>query len=122
MTPQRLLEIADHIYQWCGCPSHEFGGCDATIAELRAHADQLERNGEWRDISTAPKDGTEIIMVTFDDRGDVQHIDVGCWSEWQEDTFGGCSMTCRGWTSNCWPFSDAGPTHWQPLPKPPEAK
>jgi len=46
MTPQRLLEIADHIYQWCGCPSHEFGGCDATIAELRAHADQLERNGE----------------------------------------------------------------------------
>ncbi len=42
MTPQRLLETADHYYRFCGCKdSHD---CDVRIAELRAHADQLERD------------------------------------------------------------------------------
>jgi len=50
MTPQRLREIADHHVKSC-CPDPQYacGDCTDEADELRAHADQIERNGEDAD-------------------------------------------------------------------------
>ncbi len=47
MTPQRMKEIAMNAY----LRRLTIEECQ----ELRAHAEQLERSGEWQTISTAPK-------------------------------------------------------------------
>lgn len=55
---------------------------------------------QWQPISTAPQDGTSVIVAT--DAGPV-----------------GEAFFCREW---CWQDGDvmvAKPTHWQPLPQHP---
>lgn len=72
---------------------------------------------EWQPIETAPKDGT-IIDLWF---GEYRETD--CW--WQE----GCSIHPQaGWYSHalCYGYGDwfdesEQPTHWMPLPAPPES-
>jgi hypothetical protein len=59
---------------------------------------------EWFDISTAPKDGTWILVA----RGTEQGV-----ARWQPERF--------MWTLGAI-CSFVKPTHWQPLPAPPEAK
>jgi hypothetical protein len=65
---------------------------------------------EWKDIATAPKDETHFLAIRWPDGS--PHPNAICWNPWICD------------------FSrDAGPdakpvvfqpTHWQPLPSPPE--
>lgn len=58
----------------------------------------------WLPISSAPKDGTRIILA------DCAWIETGFWntqlSQWMDDAK-------QGWCNANWP------THWQPLPAPP---
>lgn len=58
---------------------------------------------EWRPIETAPKDGTEILV----------------WLSW-----GDYEITL--WENDRWTWEDRlssqpEPTHWMPLPPPPDA-
>lgn len=59
---------------------------------------------EWQPISTAPKDGRVIL---------------GFWSMEYVET-----ITFRGggwiWSNDGDTWSRGGPTHWMPLPSPPE--
>jgi hypothetical protein len=63
----------------------------------------------WQPIASAPKDGTMILLVSDED---PEHIQPCQWSE-------------VGWLS---PYSYStyfsggfdGPTHWMPMPSPPE--
>ena len=63
----------------------------------------------WQDISTAPKDGTRLLL---------------CYSSPQMAS-GALPVLSGHWSliSDCWfsPITDAriNPTHWQPLPAPP---
>lgn len=66
---------------------------------------------EWKLVKTAPKDWTDVILYVPDD----------------DDGFGACGV-CQGWYSmedggfDCW-MTVSGPvepTHWQPLPAPPQ--
>lgn len=71
-----------------------------------------EPKEEWRDIESAPKDGTEIW-------GYWEHLP----NKWQgvvkaffddgEDLI---------WLGNDWGSINATPTHWMPLPNPPNAQ
>jgi hypothetical protein len=62
---------------------------------------------EWRDIETAPKDGTVILMA------DGLTMFCGIWLK-----------SARGWVDGC--RDDDGElvawnaTHWMPLPAPPK--
>jgi hypothetical protein len=57
----------------------------------------------WQPIETAPRDKTKILVWTGRD------FDILWWSE-----------RLNGWTFNDdWEVDD--PTHWQPLPAPPES-
>ena len=63
------------------------------------------RNGlasEWRDIESAPKDGT-WVLVGYDDMPKVMHV-----TQW------------IGAPHNCFRGS-LKPTHWMPLPPPPQS-
>lgn len=69
---------------------------------------------EWRDIASAPKDGTPIIVARRHDTFGW----VRGWATWEGEGI------VSGWISRG--FSEvpgnlglAHPTHWQPLPLPP---
>jgi hypothetical protein len=78
----------------------------AEIERLRAS------NTAWRDIESAPKDGTQILGY-------------GRWSHLDPDKYLPCeaiiywSDLAQIWASTATGFR---PTHWQPLPAPPEVK
>jgi hypothetical protein len=65
----------------------------------------------WRPIASAPKDGTEIIACG------TQTFDAGC----DPEPF--TNIIC--WSGNMWQDGTIAdqpkPTHWQPLPTPPNA-
>jgi len=78
-----------------------------------ARADVEEMGGRWMDISSAPKDGTNIIAWSpCFDQPTVVH-----W-------FISNDETCCGWFDDeleCYTNDDGSTelTHWMPLPKPP---
>jgi hypothetical protein len=64
---------------------------------------------EWRDIETAPRDGTNIIVYRPNFDGNyIPQVGTDYW------------MT-RGVLEPTWGRSrkDCQPTHWQPFPSPP---
>lgn len=67
----------------------------------------------WLDISSAPKDGTEIILC----RG--KRVGAAAWISWPgtHDEEAGSGWTI-GQDGDAWDGEQA-PAHWQPLPAPP---
>lgn len=65
---------------------------------------------KWQPIETAPKDGRRII---------IGYDDVVAIVKWEG------SGWCENDYDNLWHGPDmffGGPTHWQPLPPPPESE
>jgi hypothetical protein len=103
------------------------------VAERDAEIATLRERLEWRDISTAPKDGTPIWLLTkaYADPGDppIFHparCSIGKWNpdgnSWT-DEYGSldgedvCQLTVTGvWASGGGWFQPNEVTHWQPLP------
>lgn len=100
---------------------------------------------EWRDISTAPKDGTAILLLTKaytipkEDLGgtsdeDIHHpprCAIGCWnpegSSWVDEygQLDGVAYTLADtgtWSSGSGWFQPNEVTHWMPLPAPPPSE
>lgn len=73
----------------------------------------------WRPISSAPRDGTEVFVWGSLEACAHARPHIGCedinrafWhSEWESWCVS--SAQCEGWVPE--------PTHWTPLPPPPEA-
>jgi hypothetical protein len=70
-------------------------------------ATQLRAIG-WQDISTAPKDGSELLVF------DGQSIQVAKWFVVDDPQSQG-----SGFWENSWDGAGMSPTHWMPLPPPP---
>lgn len=66
---------------------------------------------EWRDISTAPKDGTMLLLYGKQDTSGP--IQVGFFSS--NGPFSELAGTEGEWFVDL----DGDPTHWMPLPAPP---
>ena len=72
---------------------------------LKAEVERLRKAGEWQPIETAPKDMTRVL-------GYVEEYIVVMW--WFTYSNGrSCWETVDG-------ESEVDPTHWMPLPKPPQ--
>lgn len=65
----------------------------------------------WQDIATAPRDGTEILACWDAPTPEFKARGVVMW----DVSYGGTWITLPGH----WPKH---PTHWMPLPEPPEAE
>lgn len=74
------------------------------VAEVAALRDQVANLTQWQPIETAPKDGTEILVCNHATL-DIWFYHVASWMDGLE-----------------WWNGDArvNPTHWMPLPQPPE--
>lgn len=68
---------------------------------------------EWRDISEAPRDGTEILVCGPLKTGRT-YLEVQKWFRSEHHKDGGFWPVV--WMQNC-----EEPTHWQLLPEPPSA-
>jgi hypothetical protein len=104
---------------------------DATQESLREHM-QMVKQAEpaWQPIETAPKDGKKII-VTYANRNGIKRTVMACWltEEQAAETDGDGVGLEEGWYECIDNWSDytevaiyeGEPTHWMPLPTPPEA-
>jgi hypothetical protein len=94
-TMQRNQDIARNI----------INELEAENARLKAEVERLRKAGEWQPIETAPKDMTRVL-------GYVEEYIVVMW--WFTYSNGrSCWETVDG-------ESEVDPTHWMPLPKPPQ--
>lgn len=74
-------------------------------------APDFRENNGWLPIETAPKDGTKIILFG------TSRSPIGVSPQWKTENLVGEGC----FTAGIWQFKGIGePTHWQPLPKPPE--
>jgi hypothetical protein len=73
---------------------------------------------EWRDIETAPKGGTTILVVGQPTQIEGVKINHGIFTAYWDDIDSSFCLSSATWLG---PFIK--PTHWMPLPAPPvEAK
>ena len=74
---------------------------------LKADAERIE----WQPIETAPKDGTDILVMTGETMHVVRWINIhGDFDYWAVDDNKHGPFTLRG----------KAPTNWMPLPEPPK--
>lgn len=92
-----VQEIADNPL-WA---AESWANDRAAVADLTAKLAQAEQRGTWQPIETAPKDGRKVLTYQHDAGIRVAHCEGGEW--WW------CSYeyTCE-------------PSHWMPLPAPPQ--
>ena len=65
---------------------------------------------EWQPISTAPRDGTRVLLGYSE--GDW----IGAWVSYSTVSNGGYRLTFDEM------FDGVEPTHWAPLPEPPKVE
>jgi len=87
---------------------------------------------DWRPIETAPKDGTPVLLWLKDkcDRnytvtGLCDYFSIGIWlyGRWNSIDVEDCGTMggeCTGWMPD-WCCIAVNPSHWMPLPEPPNA-
>jgi hypothetical protein len=84
---------------------HTIKAARSALALAREHA----AAGGWRDIASAPKDGTPILGWSADDEHDVW------W--WAPYMVKGTDRGC--WWNGVHTWGDCSPTHWMPISSPP---
>jgi|SRR5687767_12442608 len=104
-----LVEIIESVARAAG---HTVKSAEATILiSPDLLADYVAEQSAWRPISTAPKDGTQVLI-----RGTAHSMLV-------EDPITAVARWSQGWWGN---FRGAPvytkATHWQPLPLPPQVR
>lgn len=108
MTPQRLAFCESIQAALRGNRQHDAADVVSDLlAELRRHrSPSSPQETGWRTIDSAPKDGTEILVLA----GEKPFYYLTRWYAW-------------GWV--LYPFVSQvrlpyEPTHWMPLPEPPK--
>ena len=83
------------------------------VTSLATELLALRKRVEWQDISTAPKDGTRILLAKI--VGHPAHPTALWWA-----VAGHWSIRFSNWNDGAEPAGLAGPTHWMPLSTPKE--
>lgn len=88
---------------------------------------------EWQPIETAPKDGSPVLLFlkkavdrNYSVRGICDFHAIGFWlyGGWKSIEVEDCGTMggeLTGWMSD-WVSLDLEPSHWMPLPEPPNAR
>lgn len=122
LPPERIAEIEKrHIdnggndIEWVPGAGFVLEAFDATYddrAALLSHIRALEEEAKWRPIETAPKDGTPVLL--FFPAGPHHGGAIEGW--W----FSSPKEIDDGWETIIGTIGE--PTHWRPLPDPPEGE
>lgn len=94
---------ADDMHAQCEREIDNLRKAFVILAESIEQA-RFEKEHQWRDIKTAPLDGSHILLY----RPEIQFVGY----------YGGANF---GWCINAplLPMMCPPPTHWMPIPKPP---
>ena len=87
---------------------------DERAADALAAIAHIEQAGGWQPITSAPKDGTKILLGKI--VGHPDHPTALWWA-----TSGYWSAKWHNWNDGIEPAGLAGPTHWALLPSKPRA-
>ena len=121
-------ESQDYFVAQSVAKEHAADLCEA-LSRLQSLSDQNRLTGGWRDIESAPKDGTLILL--YGDTPDGPRVTAGNWLAPEHgDYLGDCGGECRCpeygdppeplWWDTDGGFTDEWPPlGWQPLPSPP---
>lgn len=84
--------------------------------------DLIERVAKsgWMPIETAPKDGTDVLLCGGE-MGDTMSFEVYPLKRTVLGYWDGSLWNCGNSGGHDEYYVLVGPTHWQPLPEPPEA-
>lgn len=89
------------------------------------HAEALLNPDPWRPISEAPTDGKSVLLACDYDRHGKQRVSLAWWDDqFDKSEISGCWI--EGWfydyqeDENTPMRVEFRPTHWKPLPTPPE--
>jgi len=100
-------------------------GDDAHVTIAKAILAERQRD-QWQDISTAPKDGTEILAGFSNDYGYQENPTIyGPWTvafvrgKWMASWDGLQVIESQTDFGTDYKQTDIEPTHWLPLPPPP---
>lgn len=76
---------------------------------------------DWQPISTAPRDGTPVLLYKPAGRWDGGYMRAGYWGEYLDrgEQWIACGGFAIGYRSSETDTPKGWPTHWQPLPSPP---
>lgn len=102
LTIKDIEEIADHIERWGGDDFMEINGTTFRASVFAASAlRHLLNERKWRPIDSAPSDGERILV----------------WSSRYPPSD---QVQFRLALGEFWRREKVGPSHWMPLPLPPE--
>jgi len=100
---------------WWECDS----GCGtkfAPVASLPPNA--APQTCEWREIATAPKDGTTVLLWWRDER-EVEWWACGRWFQFGDGSLGWIGESFHASEEKSWTrLLGEQPSHWMPLPSP----
>jgi len=90
-------------------------GLGETMGSLMIPIRKAITESEWQDISSAPKDGTKILMGKSSVvKSDWLEAVGSYWGKRGNTTYNSFVRTMSGGTQ------DFKPSHWTPLPQPPQ--
>lgn len=96
-------------------------GYRTLVREALARIEELEALTQWQDIETAPKDGTEILLSNPTDG----YVETGHFIS-PFEMIGDENDDTPDWFTTSGEYLGSGgpettaPTHWMPLPAPPQ--
>ena len=106
--------INPQYYDQIGTESYERHQVVMALELLRQENERLRKGAgriEWQPIETAPKDGTDILVMTGETMHVVRWINIhGDFDYWAVDDNKHGPFTLRG----------KAPTHWMQLPETPK--
>lgn len=77
---------------------------------------------DWQPIETAPRDGTTVLLWWRREELDVAYWACGVWREFGDGSRGWMGESFHASAPETWTrLLGERPTHWMPLPTPPEA-
>ena len=121
------MDIIDSLNDWSGNLDRDYDRRAIDILnEASDEIARLRKLTEWQPIATAPKDGTAVLVM--------RDIWPGTKSGHAEECNGHNTYVAEYWpdegdSDGCWmcymdliqdPQCPIDPTHWMPLPPPPE--
>ena len=75
---------------------------------------------EWQSIETAPKDGEPVLIWKPDERMVGEYMMAAYWCDVQDGFVPVGGYHKQGYRSTVTETDQGYPTHWMPLPAPPE--